>query len=122
MKMKLSDLETLFKSSNNEKDRQLVQFHNEIQQLQQQAGNKPQTVESTGLSAFKEQLKTFMSMCQKFETQLDTVQETVAEKEEASIQLTPVTDKGLEVREPFQILCVCVGVCLGVCVCVGEWV
>lgn len=96
--MKLSDLETLFKSSNNEKDRQLVQYQDEIQQLQEKLNqNIGSGKVMTGLPALKKQLLAFMSQCQDFEMQLDKVQETPAVREETAVELKPVTKQAVEV-------------------------
>lgn len=96
MKMKLSDLESLFKSSNNEKDRQLAQYQEEIQQLQEKLrGENLQSGKVlSGLPALKEQLRALMSQCQDFEMHLDKVQEVT---EKPAVELKPVTKQAVEV-------------------------
>ena len=96
--MKLSDLESLFKSSNNEKDRQLLLYQDEIQQLQDRTRESIGSGEAMPrLPALREQLRVFMSQCQDFETQLDKVEVTPAAKEETTIELKPVTKQAVEV-------------------------
>lgn len=107
MRMKLSDLEDLFKSSNNEKDQQIVEFRAQIQQLQQTAGSTspgattPGTPEKRSADAqgLKEMLRSFMSQCQNFEAQLETVSqvdESSFAHQDKSIELQPVKKQAAE--------------------------
>ena len=112
MKMKLSDLETLFKSSNNEKDRQLVQLQDEVQHLQQQAvkGSSVGGM-APALPMIKEQLRAFMSQCQLLEKQLDNLPEVEIVREETGVELTPVT------KQPCEVGCHDILCNFGLCIC-----
>ncbi|XP_076461088.1 uncharacterized protein LOC143293759 [Babylonia areolata] len=97
MKMKLSDLENLYRSSNNEKDRQLMQLKEEVEQLQQRSGEKTEPLKvGTGLPALKEQLRAFMARCEDFGSVLDQMQEASEAKEEAGVELTPIVKQAVE--------------------------
>lgn len=97
MKRKLSDLEDLFKSSNNEKDRQLIQCHEEIQRLTKQKGETI-TVQKTEieLSALKDHLKALMTECANFESHLENVQDPDPGKKGPAIELVPVAKQAVE--------------------------
>ncbi|KAL8563706.1 hypothetical protein ACOMHN_050534 [Nucella lapillus] len=102
MKRKLSDLEGLFKSSNNEKDRQLVHYQEEIQRLSKQNGEAPTSDRTTTtVSALKEQLKALMAQCATFESHLEKVRETESEpgKKEAAVELVPVSKRAAEPKD-----------------------
>ncbi|KAK7109323.1 centrosomal protein of 55 kDa-like isoform X2 [Littorina saxatilis] len=96
MKMKLSDLEALFKASNNDKDRQLAEFKDQLEQHRAGTGSGSG---QTGLHGLKEHLHTFMSHCQHLEAQLNQAQveqSTAPATGESTIQLKPVAKQAVE--------------------------
>ncbi|XP_076469890.1 uncharacterized protein LOC143300198 isoform X2 [Babylonia areolata] len=98
MKRKLSELEGLFRSSNSEKDRQLLHYQEEIQQLRKQSRETNANKAGTGVSVLKEQLKAFMAECANFESHLESVQQTEEEDEKKgpAIELEPVTEQAVQ--------------------------
>lgn len=80
MKMKLSDLETLFKSSNNDKDKRLIAYLEEIRQLKalEHGGTGELTKSRQTLAALptlREQLRAFARHCQDLEGELEKMEE-----------------------------------------------
>lgn len=80
MKMKLSDLETLFKSSNNDKDKRLIAYLEEIRQLKalEHSGTGELTKSRQTLAALptlREQLRAFARHCQDLEGELEKMEE-----------------------------------------------
>lgn len=111
MKKKLLDLETLFRSSNNDKDQQLLEYHNEIERLrgaESTGSSKTQTdndhersgikVSPVNLPALKEQLLAFIGQCQEFASNID--QAAAAPQEESSnVAKATATRQAVEVSQ-----------------------
>lgn len=95
MKMKLYDLEALYKSSNNEKDRQLIAYQEEIRALRQGQGSqdfRSTRKEMSATPGLREQLRALVAQCQMLEGQLGKAEESHLR----NIELVPVTSQPQE--------------------------
>nr|KAG5698048.1 hypothetical protein BaRGS_016696 [Batillaria attramentaria] len=103
MKMKLFDLEALFKSSNNEKDRQLISYQEEVRALRQGSSSTPVSGKAlSGLPTLREQLRSLVAQCQTLEGQLEKAEESQPRHVELT-RITPSSQKdavdGVEVKQ-----------------------